>query len=684
MHKLRTLDVWDTLLRRKCHPDAVKLATAQHVFLRFRKSLTEDMKDHWRLFDKRIDVERALAQKSEASGKDDEYELSEVLTDWLKTILSSPLPENLNEVVQDIAEREFAFEVANSFADEGIEDFLAAYPAEKSIFLSDFYMSSQMVEHLIAAKELSHLASSGIVSCDVGKNKRSGRLFPHVQDIFNVSPNEHIHIGDNSWADVDAPRRLGMKAIHYLPDTAHKERLIREGWFASRGDLFDHLTRQTAKATQTYLETTDRDQASAFRLGTQAAPLFLGFCLFVAEQTILNNDEKLFFFTREGEFFIRIFHALFPDKTLAGLDLPPDDILAVSRQSTFAASLDRISIEEFNRIWNLNWQQKLSTLFQLLDLKLEDFSGHLERLGLSADELINRPQDDPRIAALFETPDFLSAASASAGDKRAVLERYLAQHGIRDGSSAGVVDIGWRGTIQDNLAYVAPNCKLHGYYLALRQFLNSQPTNTTKCAFGPDERLEDVAAFFETFEPLELLCNSPNGSTVGYADKDGTVFPVRDANETENVIFERFTRYFQDGVLFAAMQWREQLANHAVMSHEMRDMALHVWATLSRVPPSQLIDAYYGAPQHDVFGFGGFFDRAQAPSLTTLMLATVSRKHRKETIQYIRRTQWMAGIKGLQTNPVHKAALMTVFWLAQRYKRWGLLRKRKISATKAE
>ena len=33
MFKIKTLDVWDTLIRRSCHPEFLKLGTARHVFL---------------------------------------------------------------------------------------------------------------------------------------------------------------------------------------------------------------------------------------------------------------------------------------------------------------------------------------------------------------------------------------------------------------------------------------------------------------------------------------------------------------------------------------------------------------------------------------------------------------------------------------------------------------------------
>lgn len=675
MYKLRTIDIWDTLLRRTCHPEAVKLATALHVFLRFRDRLNQRDIDHWRLLEERVAVERLLAEQAEASGHDGEYELTAVIQRWLGSVLGPGDPSETAMIAKDIAERELAFEIAHTFPDDGIADFVAAFPAQRTLYLSDFYMTCDMLGRLLRHHEIDRLVPGGIVSCEAMLNKRSGRLFAHVQRLHDITPAEHVHIGDNPYSDFETPRRQGIHAVAYQPDVAHAARTERERLFASREGLFNHIGGQVDNALRA-LPSDDSEAATMFRIGCQVAPLFIGFALFVAERAIVDKVDRLFFLTREGEFFIRLHDTLFPDRRLAGLALPPAAVLPASRHATFAASLDAISVAELSRIWRLNWHQKLSTLFGILGLDPGSFASRLARLDLSPDEMIVRPQEDPRIAALLRDASFIEAATASVMASRATLTAYLHQQGIRSGDKIGLVDIGWRGSIQDNLAYLMPECKTVGYYLALRAFINPQPANAVKHAFGPDERTEDVASFFESFEPLELLCNSPLGSVSGYREtEDGNIVPVREVNDTENIPINRFTRHFQDGVIFAAKIYRPLLMDHAVTSGEMRAMALHVWQRLASLPPEELLKAYYAAPQHDAFGFGGFFDRGQPPSLATLLRAPFHRTSRHITIQYIRRTQWMPAISGLNIGPFHRLTLTSMFWLAHRYKRLVLLRR---------
>ncbi|WP_220273721.1 hypothetical protein [Pseudomonas aeruginosa] len=228
MYKIRTIDVWDTLLRRDCHPECIKLATAHHLLFGWRDQIKPDFRDGWVLYRARLEAERTLAVQAKAGGKDDEYEITEVLAQWFAAIFADTVPPDLPN---RLAEFELSVEIDRSFADSDIVEFLRSHEAEKTIFLSDFYMSGEMLRRLLSAKGLNTLVTEGMSSCDVGLNKRSGQIFRHVHSIHAISPQEHMHIGDNEWSDVSSPRALGVHALHYLPESAHAERLARERLF---------------------------------------------------------------------------------------------------------------------------------------------------------------------------------------------------------------------------------------------------------------------------------------------------------------------------------------------------------------------------------------------------------------------------------------------------------------------
>lgn len=677
MYKLRTIDVWDTLLRRACHPEAVKLATALHIFSKFRHLLAPEIAvDHWQIYTARNTIEATLARESEQAGYDNEYDIIHVFQRLLQEIFSQSLQSDITQLATEFAEYELAFEMKVTFPDPDIKAFISAFPAEKTLYLSDFYMGSDMLRRLLSHHGLTAIVPEGLVSCDVRLNKRSGHLFEYVEKLYGVTPEEHVHIGDNPYADVKIPHQLGIKAVPFLPDEGHTARQQRETVFSSRAALFTHLHSLTQQSENTAQPLLTEDAAAAFQVGLQAAPLFIAFALFIAERAIEQTPDHLFFFTREGEFFHKVFKALFPLGQHAGHTLPETSDLCVSRHATFAASIKSLSLAELSRIWSLNSQQKTSTLFGIFGLEPSDYSHILQNLGLPPDELITNPEHDERVQSLFKNQEFLSAAQKSIEKKYANLYTYLQQKGIEPGQVLSCVDIGWRGTIQDNLAYILPDNQIFGCYLALRRFVNPQPQNVAKMAFGPDERVAYDMSFFETFEPLEMLCNSAHGSVTGYANQQGKMVPVREIHSQENKAFEKFARHFQDGVIAATKIQQPFIANHAVHSSEMRTSALQVWKTLARQPPRQLLEAYYTSPQHDLFGFGGFFDRGQIPSLGMLVHALFNAQKRALVIQYIKRTQWTAGLQGLKIGYFNKVTLNIVFWLAHRYK-WLMTLKRR-------
>ncbi|WP_127960347.1 hydrolase [Serratia microhaemolytica] len=660
MYKIRTVDVWDTLLRRDCHPECIKLATARHLFLGWFKQLKPEYRDVWSLYKVRIESEQVLAMNSRAVDKDDEYEINEVLSHWLTVVFFEEVGA---ELASYLAEFEFSVEIARSFVDPEISFFLHTYQAENTFFLSDFYMNAEMLQRLLSAKGLDALVKGGFSSCDVGLNKRSGRIFSYVHRSYSVTPEQHLHIGDNEWSDVSCPQSLGINAVHYQPILAHSDRLAREHLFLSRDILFEHLTTEcSALAKEASVGLLER-QAAALSLGVDAAPLFIGFVIWIAEQAVLENLDRLYFFTREGEFFYQIFSILFPENKFCGHVLPPSSVLAVSRLSTFLPSMQEISIEEMTRLWSLFKVQSVSGLFLTLRVDIKDFDWLLDELCLKPTDAIIDPENSQALRNLFESKIFKEAVKSSLNNQSALLRSYLIQNGFELAQRVGAVDIGWRGTIQDNIAKIMNDNQLHGMYLGLRKLINRQPENVSKVAFGINENnSEGYQFFFENFAVLEMLCGSPHGSVSGYELKDGIVIPIRELDKEENLAYDDFIEFFQRGVLLAAKQWKSYLERYVVSSSELNGIALCIWNTLRRTPDKHLVDVFLATPQNDVFGYGEIFRRNQYPSLKTILLATFLPSKRQQLVEFIRRVQWTQAIKNAKGISVfHRVILLLLF-----------------------
>jgi hypothetical protein len=164
---------------------------------------------------------------------------------------------------------------------------------------------------------------------------------------------------------------------------------------------------------------------------------------------------------------------------------------------------------------------------------------------------------------------------------------------------------------------------------------------------------------------MELLCNSANGSVVGYTMENGRTNPLRYVDQDESDAHYEFVGPFQDGVLLAAKHWQTYIERYVVSSNELHKMALHIWDTLRSSPDGELVDVYLRAPQQDLFGYGDIFKRNQYPSLVTIFLSPILTSRRRLLIEFIRRVQWSEAIeKSKNLGYFHRKLLFNIFLMA--------------------
>jgi hypothetical protein len=211
-------------------------------------------------------------------------------------------------------------------------------------------------------------------------------------------------------------------------------------------------------------------------------------------------------------------------------------------------------------------------------------------------------------------------------------------------------------------------------YLGLRRVINVQPGNASKEAYVADENTSSASnSLFTNFAAMELLCNSPRGSVVGYSLDGRHIKAQRHVDKEENAAYDEFVKPFQEGVLLAAKHWQSYLERYVVSSNELHTVALHVWDKLRRTPEQVLVEAYLRTPQQDIFGYGEIFSRNQYPSLSTIFLSPILTARRRELIEFIRRVQWSEAIENAkEIGPIHRTVLLLAFRAAHLVKRAAL------------
>lgn len=641
-YDLVTVDVWDTLLRRHCAPDATKLATCRYLWLLLAKQLHSCFTSPYCLLEERRNVEASLGKQSETQGSDQEYIIEDVMNLLLKRILVSPLSD-YEELIQALVSFEIQTEKDSSFPDPTIHLLLASYPARRRIFLSDFYMSSAQLTNILDHHGLSSLVSEGLSSAELKLNKRSGRLFEHVLNLWQPD-RRFLHIGDNLHSDVSMPRKAGFDSIHYKPTAMSVRAQKLQHQFSDRSALLKSIVDSTSSIGSS----DEIINIDSFKLGLKMSPLFIGFSLHIAEQAIINQCESILFFTREGEFFSQVFANLFYSNSYGGHELPPSNIVEVSRLSTFCASLREITTDELMRLWSLYSTQSMQAFSASLQLDLQVLSPLLDLYGIDASTPISYPWKDKRIIALFCDPNFLLHVKQERDSQRDQLKKYLLQSGLKpDASSIMIVDIGWRGSIQDNLSYVYPDLTIHGSYLGLAKYLNYQAPNTQKTAFGPNLNLShNDSSLLDTVSPIEMLCNSPNGSTIRYvSDGLGGIKADKLIDLSENSAFYTYTSDFQSAVITTTQYWAKAIKIHAISSAELRLVGIKLWRELIQSPPNHLIDIFSSLHHNEQFGVGKFVKMDQTISIAQVLMAVVSVSHRSQLRDYLYQTSWTKSSK---------------------------------------
>jgi FMN phosphatase YigB (HAD superfamily) len=604
MIRLRTVDVWDTLLRRRCHPDAVKLHTASLLLFHCRADIRPELRDSRTLFHLRLEVERDVARASATNpARDDEYSLREVFNLWVTRALQGD--RNLASILDELEEEEFLQEQSVSYPDPGIGAVLLRYPAERTLFLSDFYMPAERLSALLKSKGLLDGFDGGHSSCDHGLNKRSGRLYLALQKLYGVAPEEHFHIGDNLRSDVKVPRGLGMTALHYRHSAEERGRNRRNCALHDRDALYRRIQR---KCRDTALKLPDRKQARCFDYGITLAPLFVGFALFILESVQCDQAGQLFFFVREGEFFAKTYEELRNGPSRLSRFTPAAGVLEVSRMATFSASLQDISVDEMMRLWSAYDPQSMKTWAYSLGLDPAIVAAWCDRYGIKFDLPLLHPWQDDRVRKLLQDGHCRQTLGQLIQEKRLLLLDYLKTQGLAEGGRVAVVDIGWRGSIQDNIATVLPSTRFFGYYLGLQEFLNPQPLNGSKTAFGPNlNTVPEGVRLFRNLPLIEMLTNSPRGSVTGYErTADGRVCVRRLIDEDEDQVHFDVVQHIQAGILHGVRTWAEYVHVHALSSAELRAEGEAIWARMIERTPRMVAGALARLKHNELFGRGAF------------------------------------------------------------------------------
>ena len=593
MAKIISFDIWDTIIKRKCHPEEVKLATARYIVLKYEKKLKDKYNNIYEILKKRDEIEAEECKRNKDDRHDDECRILDVFKILQKEIFK----EEMTDISEELLEEEIEQEKRVIFINPEIVPIFEKYKDLKMYCISDFYMGAESLKELLNYLKLPVKIEKIYSSADYLLNKRSGNLYKKAEEELGIKPEEHIHVGDNQYSDIEMANSLGIETI--------KTTKTEFDFVPEKGRKFNFDLSYVKKEEKTKYD-------KLFNSGVDLAPLLYFYGYSIVEYSIKNNINKVYYATREGETFIKI-HELIKKNNPFGVDIPEFDIIEVSRMATFSASLKEFSVVELMRLWSQYRVQSMKALFKTLAIDIESYKQYLGKYDLVPEENIIDPWFDLRVQNLCADKEFTDKIQVELNRKRSeLLEYFENKKGITNNKEPMfMVDIGWRGTIQDNLAHIFTNKQIGGYYLTLYDFYNLQPKNTYKLSFIDDKNIRnnEVACMITL---LEWIYNPGTGSVVEY--KQGEA--IRKAKSEETDIVKEYIKPLQDGMFEAAKIINEYMKYHPYEAVETKGYVYDLIRKTKTNPSKELVEAYYSMVFNDTFGTAEYVEKDD--KLTTM------------------------------------------------------------------
>jgi FMN phosphatase YigB (HAD superfamily) len=471
-----------------------------------------------------------------------------VNAEWRSRLFYEGGEVSLDEIYREIANTlEIATETIEKLKDLELEveaEYLVAVPrayqlieqARRShpnvLFLSDMYLPKAFLKDRLKQHGFWQEGDQLYVSSQCRKSKGNGDLFLKVLEDLRLSPQELTHTGNNWQSDVAKPSSLGINSIYFNDANPNRYELILQKYADTTNgvtSLWAGISRYTrlTRETKTPKKSIIRDIAASV-----AAPILTAYIIWILQQAKAKQLARIYFLARDGEMLLQIAKELAP-KIYPEVELR---YLYVSRQALRMPGLTKINKAFWEWMFDDTTFFTIDSLLARMCLDRQNAKPIFELLGypeelwqkdLSAKERISLR------AKLEQHQPLQSLVLQVAERKREVLKAYLGQEKMLDGQAFGLVDVGWRGSLQISLenAFEIFGTRMPvGFYFAL-----DKPTG------GLKHKGEALAFFFNLnnsvglrndidyryVSAMEVFCAGCEGTTLEYTlQVDGSVVPL--------------------------------------------------------------------------------------------------------------------------------------------------------------
>ncbi len=475
------------------------------------------------------------------------------------------------------------------------------------LFLSDMYLPSVFLEERLRQHGFWQEGDRLYVSSRFRKSKGKGDLFLKVLEDLHLSPQDLTHTGNNWQSDVAKPRSLGINAIYFNDANPNRYELILQKYADTTNGItsfwagISRYTRLTEE-TKTPKASIIRDIAASV-----AAPILTAYTIWILQQAKAKQLARIYFLARDGEMLLQIAKELAP-KIYPEVELR---YLYVSRQALRMPGLTKINKAFWEWMFDDTTFFTIDSLLARMCLDRQAAKPVLEPLGYSEELWQKDLSAKERISLrskLEQHQPLQTLVLQVAEQKREVLKAYLDQEKMLDGQAFGLVDVGWRGSLQislENAFEIFGTRNPVGFYFAL-----DKPTG------GLKHKGEALAFFFNLnnsvglrndidyryVSAMEVFCAGCEGTTLEYTlQADGSVIPLL-KHKTNEPALGWGLKSFQQSVTAFVRHFVEQSSDDYSFETSpklLREALDEMFLAFNNSPTQQEAEAFIDCPFFD-------------------------------------------------------------------------------------
>ncbi|MCA9408162.1 MAG: HAD hydrolase-like protein [Candidatus Omnitrophica bacterium] len=393
------------------------------------------------------------------------------------------------------------------------------------IYISDMYLSSAIIQRMLEKVGVYNERDNIYVSNEHGMTKKSGQLFRYVLKSEDCQAQYLTHVGDNLQADIVSAQKMGIDCIYFNESVAsrYEEIILHEITNNTENSSDSQFWSQAARLARLNNPFLTRKERQMYELGANVAgPMLTSYVAWLLTKAQSLHLKRLYFIARDGQIIYDLAKSMIRDM---GIDIELRYIYA-SRQSCLLAMTTQVNNDAFKWILLKTPYLSIRNVASRLSLSEEALLKEINQLcrrSIHADTILSEVEIQALKKVLKETL-FVDQILANAKKERELITGYLEQEGVFDNLPLGVVDLGWKGTIQDAIVTIVklknPNHsgQIQGFYFGIAEEAkyNSNIHLKNGFYFSPTGETKNCPVRWTGMRILEIFTSGDHGLTISY------------------------------------------------------------------------------------------------------------------------------------------------------------------------